>query len=90
MGLNIGTSDNHHFLFGVNGKVVVLGVPILKHIRVFGLPELIKQLLPRLACCMEQPTLGVHCFSCIVSILIEQLDVTCQANGRWKGQLKSK
>ena len=28
---NIGTPNNHHFPFGTNGKVVVLGVPILKH-----------------------------------------------------------
>ena len=31
---NIGTPNNHHFPFGTNGKVVVLGVPILKHVRV--------------------------------------------------------
>ena len=30
----IGTPNNHHFQFGTNGKVVVLGVPILKHFRV--------------------------------------------------------
>ena len=34
MCLNIGTPKNHHFPFGANGKVVVLGVPILKHLRV--------------------------------------------------------
>ena len=28
------TSNNHHFPFGTNGKVVVLGVPKLKHFRV--------------------------------------------------------
>ena len=33
---NIGTPNNHHFLFGTNGKVVVLGVPILKHFRVLA------------------------------------------------------
>ena len=34
---NIGTHNNHHFfLFGTNGKVVVLGVPIFKHFRVFS------------------------------------------------------
>ena len=33
---NTGTPNNHHFPFGTNGKVVVLGigVPILKHFRV--------------------------------------------------------
>ena len=31
---NIRTSNNHHFPFGTNGKVVELGVPILKHFRV--------------------------------------------------------
>ena len=31
---NTGTPNNHHFLVGTNGKVVVLGVPILKHFRV--------------------------------------------------------
>ena len=30
----IRTPNNHHFPFGTNGKVVVLGVPILKHFRV--------------------------------------------------------
>ena len=34
MCLNIGTSNNHHFPFGINRKVVVLGIPILKHFRV--------------------------------------------------------
>ena len=36
---NIGTPNNHHFPFGTNGKLVVLGVPILlKHFRVFLVP----------------------------------------------------
>ena len=35
MYLNIGTPNNRHFSFGTNGKLVVLGVPILKHFRVF-------------------------------------------------------
>ena len=35
MYLNIGASNYRHFPFGKNGKVVVLGVPILKHFRVF-------------------------------------------------------
>ena len=30
---NIGTPSNHHFPFGTNGKVVMLGVTILKHFR---------------------------------------------------------
>ena len=34
MCLNIGTPNNHRFPFGTNGKVVVLGVSILKHFRV--------------------------------------------------------
>ena len=34
MCLNIGTHNIHHVPFGTNGKVVVLGVPILKHFRV--------------------------------------------------------
>ena len=34
MYLNIGIPNNHHFPFGTNGKVVVLGVPILKHFTV--------------------------------------------------------
>ena len=34
MCFNIETPNNHHFQFGTNGKVVVLGVPILKHFRV--------------------------------------------------------
>ena len=35
MCLNIRTPNNHHFSFGTDGKVVVLGVPILKHFRVY-------------------------------------------------------
>ena len=31
---NIRTPNNHHFPFATNGKIVVLGVPILKHFRV--------------------------------------------------------
>ena len=34
MCLNILTPNNHHFPFGTNGKVEVLGVPILTHFRV--------------------------------------------------------
>ena len=33
MRLNIGTPNNYHFPFGTDGKIVVLGVPILKHFR---------------------------------------------------------
>ena len=35
MCLNTETSKNHHFPIGINEKIVVLGVPILKHFRVF-------------------------------------------------------
>ena len=35
MCLNIETPNNHHFPFGTNGKVVVLGFPILKHFGVY-------------------------------------------------------
>ena len=31
---NIGTPNYGHFPFGTNGKIEVLGVPILKHFRV--------------------------------------------------------
>ena len=34
LAVNIGTPNNYHFPFWINGKVVVLGVPILKHFRV--------------------------------------------------------
>ena len=34
MSVDIKTPKNHHFPFGTNEKVVVLGVPILKHFRV--------------------------------------------------------
>ena len=34
MCLNIGTTSNYHFPYGINETVVVLGVPILKHFRV--------------------------------------------------------
>ena len=37
MCLNIGTPKNHHFPFSINGKVVVFGVPILKHFRDYTL-----------------------------------------------------
>ena len=33
MCLNIGTLNNQHFPFGTDGKVLVLGVPILKHFK---------------------------------------------------------
>ena len=35
MCLNIGTPKTINFPFGTNGNLTVLGVPILKHIRVF-------------------------------------------------------
>ena len=34
MSLNIGTPKNINFPFATNGKIMVLGVPILKHFRV--------------------------------------------------------
>ena len=34
---NIGTSKTINFPFGTNGKLMVLGVPILKHLRVITL-----------------------------------------------------
>ena len=37
MCLNIGTPKNYHFPFGINGKVVVLSVSILKHVSVWHL-----------------------------------------------------
>ena len=45
MCLNIGTSNYHHFPFGINGKVVGLGVPILKHLRVVTLVHIILDIL---------------------------------------------
>ena len=36
MCLNIGTSKNHQFSFGTNGKEVVFPVTIFKHFRVYG------------------------------------------------------
>ena len=39
MCLNIGTPNNHHFPFETNEKVVVLGVPILKHFRTRSFPR---------------------------------------------------
>ena len=47
MCLNIGTPNNHHFPFGTNGKVVVLGVPILKHFRVNVNPKMRPRYLTR-------------------------------------------
>ena len=37
--LIFGTPKNIEFPFGTNGKFIILGVPILKHIRVFILPK---------------------------------------------------
>ena len=34
MGLSIGTPETINFPFGTNGKLMVLGIPIFKHIRV--------------------------------------------------------
>ena len=45
MCLNTGIPSNHHFPFGTNGKVVVLGVPILTQIRVYMTPN-----VPLLTC----------------------------------------
>ena len=36
MCLYVGTPKNINFPFGTNGKLMVLGVPILKHFRVFN------------------------------------------------------
>ena len=43
MCLNNRTPQNHHFPFGTNGKVVVLGVPILKHFRLYLLSGVLLQ-----------------------------------------------
>ena len=40
MCLNIGTPKNHHCPFVKNEKVVVLGVPIFKHFRVYSCKEM--------------------------------------------------
>ena len=37
---NIRTPNNHYFPFATNGKIVVIGVPILKHFRVKALLKL--------------------------------------------------
>ena len=42
MCLNIGTPKNINFPFGTNGKFKVLGVPILKHLRVAHNPNMIQ------------------------------------------------
>ena len=34
MCLNIGTPNDHHFQFGTNVKVGILGVPVLTHFRI--------------------------------------------------------
>ena len=41
MYLNIGTPNNHHFPFGIYGKVVVLCVPVHKYFRVYQFSEMI-------------------------------------------------
>ena len=40
MSLNIGTPKTINFPFGTNGKLIVLGVPVLKHIMVDAESEL--------------------------------------------------
>ena len=45
--LNIGFPRNYHFAFEINGKVVVLSVPILKHFKV--LPCILKSLKCKVA-----------------------------------------
>ena len=65
MCLNIGTPDNHHFPFGINGRVVMLGVPILKHFRVFK----IQRLAGKIFYLFLQ-------FQCIpYGVLLEELDI---------------
>ena len=37
--LNIGTPKKHYFSIGTNGKLMVLGIPILEHIREYSFTE---------------------------------------------------
>ena len=55
---NIGMPINHHFPFGTNGKVVVLGVPILKHFRVYGKKR--KQLSQKYSQSISQTLISQH------------------------------
>ena len=58
MCLNIGTPYNHHFPFGTNGKVVVLGVSILEHFRVVKFTNRVD---PDEVAHYELPHLHLHC-----------------------------
>ena len=66
MCLNIGTPKNINFPFETNGKLMIVGVPILKHFRVI-LPaltlsrtkRLCKQIIPRQDCAPRQLTVCV-------------------------------
>ena len=61
MWLNIGSPYSHRFPLETNGKVVVLGVPILKHFRVYSAQvETVHYLMSQIrlhifAVCSESP-----------------------------------
>ena len=59
MCLNTGTPKNINFSFETNGKLIILGVPILKHFRVTLLCSLICNVILR-AVIIYKPNLGIR------------------------------
>ena len=53
---NIGTPNNHNFPFGTNEKIVVLGVPILKHFRGFASIVSVGSALVAISCLLRVDT----------------------------------
>ena len=63
--LNIGTPKTINFLFGTNGKLMVLGVPILKHFRVILIAGYICIMHPLVGvvACITKTSLRWHSFN---------------------------
>ena len=71
MCLNTGTPKNINFLFETNGKLMALGVPILKHFRVFRFSKIARITVKILK-------IGTPEIITIIVLQLEQLDFTVQ------------
>ena len=78
---NIGTPNNHHFPFGTNGKIAVLGVPILKHFRVVHLFE--KNFYSNLKICKT----SIHILNLEIVIMKSSDDGMMHLKPYWTGTL---